>query len=53
MKKFNLMDIAAIVIWLLPVAYVTYIFPSLPASVPVHFGIEWYPGPLWQQGQNF
>jgi len=39
MKKFNSLDTAAIVIWLVPVAYLLYIFPSLPAVVPVHFGI--------------
>jgi len=40
MKKFNTLDAAAIVIWLLPVAYLLYIFPTLPATVPVHFGIN-------------
>lgn len=43
MKKFNLLDMAAVVIWLLPAAYLLYIFPSLPDSVPVHFGIDGSP----------
>ena len=34
------MDIAALVLWLLPVVYVVYIYSSLPASVPVHFDID-------------
>jgi uncharacterized membrane protein len=43
MKKFNTLDAAAIVIWLLPVAYLLYIFPTMPATVPVHFGINGTP----------
>lgn len=40
MKRVNSMDIAALALWLLPVAYVAYIYSSLPASVPVHFDID-------------
>lgn len=40
MKKFTYMDGAALVIWLLPVAYLIFIYPSLPASVPMHYGIN-------------
>jgi uncharacterized membrane protein len=43
MKTFNSLDVAAVIIWLLPVAYVAYIYSSLPASVPVHFGIDGTP----------
>jgi uncharacterized membrane protein len=43
MKKFNSMDAAAVVIWLLPIAYIAYIYQSLPVSVPVHFGIDGNP----------
>lgn len=43
MKKLNSLDAAAIIIWLLPVAYITYIYSSLPVSVPVHFGIDGQP----------
>jgi uncharacterized membrane protein len=43
MKKFTWIDAAALLIWLLPVAYIAYIYSSLPASVPVHFGVEGKP----------
>jgi uncharacterized membrane protein len=33
------MDLAALVVWLLPVAYLFFIYSSLPAIVPVHYGI--------------
>jgi len=38
MKKFTWFDAAALVVWLLPVVYLLYIYPSLPAKVPLHFG---------------
>ena len=34
------MDMAALTLWLLPVAYVAYIYSSLPYSVPVHFRLD-------------
>ena len=40
MKKLTYMDLAALVIWLLPLAYLLYIYSSLPAIVPVHYGID-------------
>jgi uncharacterized membrane protein len=40
MKKFTLSDGAALVIWLLPAVYLWYIYPTLPQTVPVHFGIN-------------
>lgn len=40
MKKFNALDAAAAVIWLLPVAYLVYVFPGMPDTVPVHFGLD-------------
>jgi len=40
MKKFTLADGAALVIWLLPLIYVWNIYPTLPQTVPVHFGIN-------------
>lgn len=43
MKKFNALDAAAIVIWLLPAAYLLYVYPSLPASVALHFGMDGTP----------
>ncbi|HTD39571.1 MAG TPA: DUF1648 domain-containing protein, partial [Mucilaginibacter sp.] len=51
MKKYNLMDAAAMMIWLLPVAYIAYIYPSLPASVPVHFGIDGTPDRYGSRGE--
>lgn len=43
MKKFNTLDAAAIIIWLLPAAYLLYIFPGLPNILPVHFGLNGTP----------
>ncbi len=43
MKKFNLLDAAAIVIWLVPIAYLWYIYPTLPATVPMHFDLAGKP----------
>jgi len=40
MKKFTYMDGAALIIWLLPIGYLLYIYPLLPASVPMHYGIN-------------
>jgi uncharacterized membrane protein len=40
MKKITYMDIAALVIWLIPIVYLIYIYPTLPASVPMHYGIN-------------
>jgi uncharacterized membrane protein len=51
MKQFNSLDAAAIVIWLLPVAYLLYIYPSLPVSVPVHFGIDGNPDRYGSKGE--
>lgn len=51
MKNFSMMDAAAIVIWLLPVAYIAYIYSSLPASVPVHFGIDGTPDRYGSKGE--
>lgn len=51
MKKFNSMDAAAVVIWLLPIAYIAYIYQSLPASVPVHFGIDGNPDRYGSKGE--
>lgn len=43
MKNFNSLDAAALVILLLPAAYLIYVYPTLPASVPVHFGLDGTP----------
>ena len=51
MKKINSLDIAALVIWLLPVAYIAYIYSSLPASVPIHFGSDGKPNQYGTKGE--
>ncbi len=51
MKKFNSMDVAAVVIWVLPIVYVACIYSSLPASVPVHFGIDGNPDRYGSKGE--
>lgn len=43
MKKFNTWDGAALIIWLLPAVYLLYIFPGLPDTLPVHFGLNGTP----------
>lgn len=39
MKKFSYMDVTALVVWLLPAAYLFSIYGSLPEIVPVHYGL--------------
>jgi len=51
MKKFNSMDIAALVLWLLPIAYAAYIYSSLPNSVPVHFDLDGKPDRYGSRGE--
>jgi uncharacterized membrane protein len=51
MKKFTWVDAAALLIWLLPIAYIAYIYSSLPASVPVHFGVEGKPDRYGSRGE--
>jgi uncharacterized membrane protein len=43
MKKFNALDGAAIIIWLLPMIYLYMIYSSLPAVVPMHYGADGQP----------
>jgi uncharacterized membrane protein len=40
MKKFTLLDGAALVIWLLPAIYLFSVYSSLPQIVPVHYGLN-------------
>jgi len=40
MKKFTLMDGAALVIWILPALYLYSIYADLPQTVPVHYGLK-------------
>jgi uncharacterized membrane protein len=39
-KKFTYLDGAALVVWLLPAVYLFFIYSSLPALVPMHYGIN-------------
>jgi uncharacterized membrane protein len=40
MKKFTLLDGAALVVWLLPAVYLYFIYPTLSQTVPVHYGLN-------------
>jgi len=43
MKRFSFIDLATLVISLLPLCYLFYMYPGLPAIVPTHFGINGKP----------
>ena len=43
MKKFSTYDLAAIIVWLLPIAYLAWIYQQLPATVPLHYGMNGQP----------
>jgi len=43
MKSRKPADLAALIIWLLPLLYLANIYASLPKSVPLHFGIDGHP----------
>lgn len=43
MKKITALDVAAFIIWLLPLIYLSTIYNNLPASVPLHFGLNGQP----------
>jgi uncharacterized membrane protein len=40
MKKFTLLDGAALVVWLLPAVYLLFVYSSLPQIVPMHYDIN-------------
>ena len=40
MKKFTYADAAAVLIWLLPLAYLITVYGSLPNTVPMHYGMN-------------
>jgi uncharacterized membrane protein len=40
MKKFSLWDMVAILIALIPMAYLEYVYDSLPAIVAMHYGVN-------------
>jgi uncharacterized membrane protein len=43
MKKFSFVDLVTLVIGLLPMCYLFYMYPALPAIVPTHFGVNGKP----------
>ena len=43
MKKFSLVDLTAIIVWLLPIGYLLWVFSALPPIVPLHYGISGKP----------
>ncbi len=40
MKKLSLIDISAIIVWLLPLCYLAYLYPTLPSSVALHYNMQ-------------
>lgn len=40
MKKFSLIDLWAIIVWLLPLGYLAYSYPSIPSTMPFHYNIH-------------
>lgn len=40
MKKFSMIDAAALVVWVVPIIYLFVIYPALPAIVATHYGID-------------
>ncbi|MCJ8211297.1 SdpI family protein [Mucilaginibacter sp. RS28] len=43
MKKFTIIDLAALLIWAAPVIYLLVIYSSLPATIAIHFGVDGKP----------
>jgi len=40
MKKFTYIDATALIVWLLPIAYLFSIYNALPQIVPLHYGAD-------------
>lgn len=38
--KFTWGDLVAALVWLMPLAYLVYVYPQLPATVPTHFNLH-------------
>ena len=53
MKKFKLVDLGALVLGLLALGYFAWIYPTLPASVPVHYGIDGKPNAFGPKSELF
>ncbi len=43
MKRSNITNAAAIIVWLLPIIYFIKIYAGLPQAVPLHFGLDGQP----------
>lgn len=43
MKKFTYMDAAALLVWIVPAIFLLSVYASLPAIVPMHYGIDGKP----------
>jgi len=52
-KKFTFWDVFAIIIALLPLAYLYYVYNGLPAIVPVHFGADGKPNGYGPRSELF
>jgi uncharacterized membrane protein len=50
MKKFTMLDAAAMLIWLLPIAYLAYVYGALPATVPMHYDANGVPNSYGSKG---
>jgi uncharacterized membrane protein len=53
MKKFTWFDAAALAVWILPIAYFIFIYPSLPSKIPLHFGMDGTPDRYGQRQELF
>jgi len=51
MKKITLLDGAAFIVWLLPIAYLISVYPVLPESLPMHFGLNGTPDRYGNQNE--
>jgi uncharacterized membrane protein len=52
-KKFTFWDVFAIIIALLPLAYLAYEYDKMPAIVPVHFGADGQPNRYGSKNELF
>jgi uncharacterized membrane protein len=53
MKKFSLWDVTALLIGLIPLAYLLLVYSSLPKIVPTHFGVDGKPNSYSNKSELF
>lgn len=53
MKKFALIDLLALVIALVPLGYLEVVYSSLPAIVPMHYGVDGKPNGFGPKSELF